>query len=105
MFMGYRHDFVGSNLSTPGMLTIRTYIRTLKYVYENGYPWGERMIIVAVAQNGYLEYLKYTHENGRLQDENTTRNAAEVRVSGMLKVRTRDHVFVPTHIKEMKEIK
>ena len=46
------------------------HLEVLKYLHENGCPWGEYTCRSA-AEGGHLEVLKYAHENGCPWDEGT----------------------------------
>jgi len=39
------------------------FLNLLKYAHENGYPWTEKTCYIA-SRDGYLSCLKYAHENG-----------------------------------------
>ena len=51
------------------------YLEILKYAHENGCPWDENTCCRA-AENGYLDCLKYVHENGCPWNEGTCHLAA-----------------------------
>jgi hypothetical protein len=52
------------------------YLDCLKYVHEQGCPWNI-LTPAKAAENGHLDCLKYAYENGCPWDERTTERAAE----------------------------
>ena len=59
----YRVDQIVATKDICRYAAERGYLECLKYAHENGCPWDKNICAVA-AKNGHLDCLKYAHENG-----------------------------------------
>ena len=66
----------GSELRNMNILIEHGYLECVKYLHENGCPWNEKSC-VAASRNGHLEILKYLHENGCYWNELSCKAAYE----------------------------
>ena len=62
---------------TPRFLSEKGYLDCLKYAHENGVYWNRNdTYAIYAALNGHLDCLKYVHENGCSWNEDTTISAS-----------------------------